>query len=1005
MKQRNLKKKVGSLLLAAAMIVTSFPTFSHEVYAAELPDSTQFATVEQLKSFNTDDTNDGIKNPAKVYFGYNNQQWWIAGHDTQSQNKENLVLFAASPLATRVKFNLNPGDKTYRGQTVYSNHYGASDIKSTVNGLETSYFTNAEQELMNATEVHTNDTKNASVYSTTDKLYLAYGDPDSNHDKYITVGINSSDNDVQSLNNSLRVDQDYWGKNHFWLRAPLMDISDFALVATPGYYVNSDGVSIGNALVPAFELNLSSVIFASAAPAASSDGPLDIKTVNDKSVDGAYTLRYAPTNNIGTTTISRSKESVVVTGITNENTYLVVQNKDGAWSKKVTSDDVVFASETSDSLTSFENCKAWLETTNEKITYASEVKQGNEVNVKIVSEQNIDVENGTQSNVSNGITDITVEVADGYYLPDGYENSIQGLNGLTVTNVTKNGFTISGTPTSDVNITLPAATQRPKADKPEVEITKTATSIQAAVTNHQDIFGNIEYKWDNGSWQQDNDTLSNLTPNTKYQLAVRFTGQGIYQPSEEYTVEITTLKDGNTVIVVPTGLTATYKEGLKLSEVAFPVDSGWSWVDGNTELSAGTNSYPATFDTTDLESTIDFSGVEGYDPATHKVTKNIEVKVNKADSQVNITTQSLDKAYDGNAVIAPEYTTSGSNGKVTIKWQENKGSADTPKWEDLKSAPSSVGTYKVVVELAGNDNYNPASATLNFVISQATNAWTEELSITGWTYNEKANVPTAKAQFGDVTFTYSSEENGTYTNEVPKNAGTYFVKATVTGTENYTGLESAPVAFEIAKAIPAYEKVTGLVLGQGQALSKIELPEQFKWVDETMTADELGTHTFKAIYTPEDTANYQTIEVEIEVEVVPTPVAINHVPTINVSDKTITVGDKFDPMKDVTANDKEDGDLTYKIKVINNTVDTKKAGTYEVTYQVTDSQGASITKTIKVTVKIAPVNPDKDNPDNDKNDGSVETGDRTNLLLWEVMLIGSSIILLYSLYRKKRKTQ
>jgi len=78
-----------------------------------------------------------------------------------------------------------------------------------------------------------------------------------------------------------------------------------------------------------------------------------------------------------------------------------------------------------------------------------------------------------------------------------------------------------------------------------------------------------------------------------------------------------------------------------------------------------------------------------------------------------------------------------------------------------------------------------------------------------------------------------------------------------------------------------------------------------------------------------------------------------------------------------------------------------------VTYQVTDSQGATATKTVKVTVKPAPVNPDTDKPNTNKpsNDkGSVETGDRNNLLLWEVMLIGSSILLLYSLYRKKRKT-
>lgn len=991
MKRRNLKKKVGSLLLAVAMIATSFPAFSHEVYAAELPDSTQFATVEQLKSFNTNDQ-DG-KNPAKVYFGNNNQQWWIAG----SQQENGLTLFAASPLATNVQFS-STSDGTYDGKTVNTNHYGASPLRSTLRGLEKSYFIGTEQGLMNNTTIHTNDTKNSSVYSTNDKLYLAYGDY--RDDKYITVGANSQD----SLNNGLRVDMDYWGNSLFWLRVPSVSNSYGALVAEPGRYVNYSNVDGAYALVPAFELNLSSVLFASAAPAASSDGNL---TLADTDGNGAFTLRYDAntySKNLGSALVSYDKSKVTLTNVPS-NTYLIVQNSSGAKAKQITNETEVSASKMG--LDNFANCKVWLETTDttNRMTYATLATEG--YNVNITASDGLTVSNGVQG-VAQGsaITDITVEVTDGHYLPNGYENSIQGLNGLNVKDVTQNGFTITGTPTSDVNITLPAATILSKSDTPEVELTTTSTSITATVTNHKTEFGNIEYKWNDENWEKDKNTLSNLKPETTYKLAVRFTGKGIYQPSDEYSIDITTLKDGNTVIVVPTDLTVTYKGGLTLSEVNLS-STGWTWVDGNTALSAGTNSYPASFDTTDLENTTDFSGVDGYDSDTHKVTRNIEVKVSKADSAVTITTQSLDKVYDGNMVSVPEYTTSGSDGQVTIKWQENTGSVDTPKWEDLKSAPSTVGTYRVVVELAGNANYKPASATLNFVISQTTNAWTEELSITGWTYNEKANVPTAKAQFGDVVFSYSSEENGTYTNEAPKNAGTWYVKATVAGTENYTGLESVPVAFEIAKAIPTYEKVTGLVLGQGQALSKIKLPEQFKWVDETMTADELGIHTFKAIYTPEDTANYQAIEVEVEVEVVPTPVELNHVPTISASDKTITIGDKFDPMKDVTANDNEDGDLTSKIKVIRNAIDTKKAGTYEVTYQVTDSQGATATKTVKVTVKAVPVNPDTDKPNTNKpsNDkGSVETGDRNNLLLWEAMLIGSSILLLYSLYRKKRKT-
>ena len=78
----------------------------------------------------------------------------------------------------------------------------------------------------------------------------------------------------------------------------------------------------------------------------------------------------------------------------------------------------------------------------------------------------------------------------------------------------------------------------------------------------------------------------------------------------------------------------------------------------------------------------------------------------------------------------------------------------------------------------------------------------------------------------------------------------------------------------------------------------------------------------------------------------------NNAPVINVTDSLIYVGDEFDALSGATsgiATDKEDGDLTSKIEVVGN-VDTTKAGNYTVTYKVTDSEGATTTKTITVTV-------------------------------------------------------
>ncbi len=66
---------------------------------------------------------------------------------------------------------------------------------------------------------------------------------------------------------------------------------------------------------------------------------------------------------------------------------------------------------------------------------------------------------------------------------------------------------------------------------------------------------------------------------------------------------------------------------------------------------------------------------------------------------------------------------------------------------------------------------------------------------------------------------------------------------------------------------------------------------------------------------------------------------------------TIHVGDSFVPMAEVLAIDKEDGDLTSKIKV-DGEVDTNKAGTYVLKYTVTDSKGHEVTAKQTVTVKV-----------------------------------------------------
>lgn len=86
-----------------------------------------------------------------------------------------------------------------------------------------------------------------------------------------------------------------------------------------------------------------------------------------------------------------------------------------------------------------------------------------------------------------------------------------------------------------------------------------------------------------------------------------------------------------------------------------------------------------------------------------------------------------------------------------------------------------------------------------------------------------------------------------------------------------------------------------------------------------------------------------------ETTMVVTVVKGNNPPQIHVENQVVYQYDSFNPKNNATASDEEDGNLTQKM-IITGNVDTSQLGTYEVTYQVTDSKGASDSKTILVQV-------------------------------------------------------
>lgn len=76
----------------------------------------------------------------------------------------------------------------------------------------------------------------------------------------------------------------------------------------------------------------------------------------------------------------------------------------------------------------------------------------------------------------------------------------------------------------------------------------------------------------------------------------------------------------------------------------------------------------------------------------------------------------------------------------------------------------------------------------------------------------------------------------------------------------------------------------------------------------------------------------------------------NELPVIHTEDCSIQIDKPFDPLNGVTASDKESGDLTESIKILENNVDVTKAGIYTVTYYVEDGNGGETTLVRTITV-------------------------------------------------------
>lgn len=265
----------------------------------------------------------------------------------------------------------------------------------------------------------------------------------------------------------------------------------------------------------------------------------------------------------------------------------------------------------------------------------------------------------------------------------------------------------------------------------------------------------------------------------------------------------------------------------------------------------------------------------------------------------------------GNTPSTPSATTNFG----TIEYSYSTSEAGTY----ILTKPTNVGTYYVKAEVNSTPNYAGAVKTKVFDIQKG-QAEIADFVVNGWIYNQTPSLPNATANLGDIQYVYSNNQNGEYTQTVPTNAGTYYIKAKVNETDNYYGYETSALTFTINQDTPVitlptypviYMNVDNIVTS-GTPVAKNLKNEQVKgnWVySEIDYVNGNNASTFTLIFNPADTINY-----------------ISATTNVNITVKSVAhIGTKYyatieNALEEAVSGDMVfvDADITGKVKITQN---------------------------------------------------------------------------------------
>lgn len=346
------------------------------VQAAEAisePSVTDYATKDKMMDGPFKTGSNGVgQNIGKLIFGKNSkgeaQEWYIIGRD--SGISDNILIFAASPIATEVQFYSSLED---HNSWSHANDYIYSDLDSLLYSMAggTQFFSTKERELLKETDVQM---ENRNHFSR--KLYALRGSYQSD----IILAGRYNDKKISIVTYCSASDTEFWLRSATDIQGSDEEMAQRVLVVDP-----SQKKVAGDKLVteklgvrPVANLDLSDVLFAS-----SYDG----SNINNR--DGMILRLDGKNKDIGTVTYnSRTNTVTAVRGkTTSRYVDLVVQYGKAGSARGIFSKTMVNAGEqqtwtgseifgnVNASDIDWSKCKIWLETKEDGMFYAVEATE------------------------------------------------------------------------------------------------------------------------------------------------------------------------------------------------------------------------------------------------------------------------------------------------------------------------------------------------------------------------------------------------------------------------------------------------------------------------------------------------------------------------------------------------------------------------------------------------------------------------------------------------------